>query len=210
LCYLSGLIALFSGFQFLGLSESALGWLYKYVEYWYNNSIQHNFNFMQHHERQGRAPTIEELEDQAHAEVKEKVEAEKEGEKSLLKKVVSWVSRMAGKAMDVSTNLGLPAGVSLDDYKTIKKMYEKILDAKRGGKIVKGKDWIRIVKESSEDKSFGELWDDASYSNSMHTNSDVVEFLLERYLPNAMADDMHARQIRTFFLMDLGIIPYLA
>lgn len=163
---------------------------------------------MQHHnERHGFWLLIEDLENQAHEEVKKEVVAENEGEKSLLKKVVSWVSKMAGKAMDVSTNLGLPAGVSLDDYKTIKKMYEKILDAKRGGKIVKGKNWIRIVKENSENKSFGELWD---YSNSMHTNSDVVEFLLERYLPNAMADDVHARQIRIFFLMDLGIIPYLA
>lgn len=167
---------------------------------------------MQHHgeRRDIWPPTIEDLEDQAHAEVQKEVEAEKDDGKSLLKKVVSWVSKMAGKAMDVSTNLGLPAGVSLDDYKTIKKMYEKILDAKRSGKIVKGNDWMRIVEDNPEDKSFEELWVDNGHGKIHHTNTAVVEFLLKRYLPHAMSDVMQGSKIKTFFLMDFRIIPYLA
>jgi len=158
-----------------------------------------------------RAPTIEDLEDQVHAEAQKEVREEKDGEKPLLKKVISWVSRMAGRAMDVSTNLGLPAGVSLDDYKTITKMYEKILDAKRGGKIVKGKDWMRIVKDNpGEEKTFEEIVTSNSHGEVFNTRTDILEFLLERYLPNAMADESMARHIRTYFMFDLNIISYMA
>ncbi|MCC7197700.1 hypothetical protein IT413_05940 [Candidatus Peregrinibacteria bacterium] len=160
--------------------------------------------------RSKRASTIEDLEAQVHAEQQKAAEEEKTEGQTVFRKIFSWVSKMAGKAMDTSTELGLPAGVSLDDYKTIKCMYEKILDAKRGGKIVKGKDWMRIVEDNPEDKSFEEIWEDSSHGKSMDTRTDIVEFLLERYLPHAMADEMMGRQIRTFFLMDLGIIPYLA
>jgi hypothetical protein len=158
-----------------------------------------------------RGPTIEDLEAAVHGEMQQEVKDAKEGEKSVFHQVFAWVSKMAGKAIDATTELKLPAGVSLDDYKTISRMYEKVLEAKRGGKIIKGRDWMRIVKDDpNEEKDFLQILEENGSGNALDTNSDILVFLLERYLPNAMADERQAREIRTWFLFDLGIISYMA
>lgn len=158
-----------------------------------------------------QGPTIEDLEAEVHGEMQQEVQDAKEGGTSVFRQVFAWVSKMAGKAIDVTTHVSLPAGVSLDDYKTISRMYEKVLEAKRGGKIVKGKDWIRIVKDDPKvEKDFLQILEENGSGHALDTNSDILIFLLERYLPHAMADEKQAREIRTWFMFDLGIIPYMA
>jgi hypothetical protein len=70
---------------------------------------------------------------------------------------------------------------------------------------------MRIVKDDpNEEKDFLQILEENGSGNALDTNSDILVFLLERYLPNAMADEQQAREIRTWFLFDLGIISYMA
>ncbi|MCC6643172.1 hypothetical protein IT411_00300 [Candidatus Peregrinibacteria bacterium] len=106
------------------------------------------------------------------------------------------------------TKLGLPAGLTLQDYRIIKNMFYKIKKDSRGKNIVSGdnSNWIRAneVGESLKDQLMHN-----SVINKIDSEVDILDYLLNRYLPEQMADESMKRQIRIFFMEDLSIIPML-
>lgn len=163
--------------------------------------------------REKRSTTVEDLEQEMMVEEEKAAaaeQAERERQKSTFGKIFAWVKGTSKTAIDAYDKISLPVGVSLDDYRRILNMFEKISDAKRGGKIVKGKGWMRIVKDNPNDeKDLGELLEDSGQARTFNSQADILDFLLERYVPHAMADERAAREIRLFFLYDLNVIPYL-
>lgn len=164
--------------------------------------------------REKRSTTVEDLELEMVAEEEKAAaaeHAERERQKSTFGKIIAWVKGASKTAIDTYDKISLPVGVSLDDYRRILNMFEKISDAKRGGKIVKGKGWMRIVKDNpNEEKDLGELLQDGGQARTFNSQADILDFLLERYVPHAMADEQAGRDIRLFFMYDLHIIPYMA
>lgn len=134
--------------------------------------------------------------------------AERKSQKSTFGKIFAWVKGAAKTTVDVYEGIHLPAGVSLDDYRKIMNMYDKILGAKLGGKIVSRSDGVISVVVRGKPKNFMGITDDQGQTRTFDTDADILDFVLERYLPHAMAgNELSAWRIRHFFFVELGIDP---
>lgn len=145
-----------------------------------------------------KAPTIEELEQEAHAEMQAASDS-----KALVGAVRSWFAKWTDRTKEAS----LPHGVTFHEYRVIKKMYEKILEAKGDGKFVKGPGWMRIIPRKDDDESLGEKMRNNGTVKFRNTGMDILDYLLNRYLPEIMSDQEQATRIRVFFADDLRIFP---
>lgn len=132
--------------------------------------------------------------------------AERDSQGSTFGKIFAWVKGAAKTTVDVYEGIHLPAGVSLDDYRKIMNMFDKILGAKMGGKIKSRGGGAISVEVRGKPKKFAGLLDDQGQTRTFDTDADILDFVLERYLPHAMAgNELSAHRIRNFFLVQLDL-----